>query len=147
MKLAAKARMAVTGMADIAAFGGDTPIPLSVIAERQRLSLAFLEQIFAKLRRAGLVESRRGATGGYVLTRPAETVTLAEIVAAVDEEVRSTACQPGAAHGCRGTSARCLTHRLWADLDDHIDQWLTTRTLADVSGPAARHAAEEAVSA
>ena len=133
MKLAAKARIAVTGMADMAAFGADAPVPLSAVAERQRLSLAFLEQIFAKLRRAGLVESRRGAAGGYVLTRPASEVSLAEIVAAVEEEVRSTACQPGGDLGCTGTSARCLTHKMWSELDDHIDTWLRTRTLADVS--------------
>lgn len=136
MKLAAKARMAVTGMADLAAFGDGQPVALSQIAERQRLSLAFLEQIFGKLRRAGLVESRRGAQGGYVLARPPQDISLAEVVAAVEEEVRSTACQPGAAAGCTGTSARCLTHKLWADLDLHIDRWLTTRTLADVSAHA-----------
>ncbi|GGY49740.1 Rrf2 family transcriptional regulator [Parvularcula lutaonensis] len=134
MKLAAKARMAVTGMADLAAFGGEQPVPLSAIAERQRLSLAFLEQVFSKLRRAGLVESRRGAAGGYVLAKDPAEIPLAAIVAAVEEEVRSTACQPGAHQGCTGTSARCLTHKLWADLDEHIDHWLTTRTLADVSG-------------
>lgn len=143
MKLAAKARMAVTGMADLVAFGSGEPVPLSAIAERQRLSLAFLEQIFAKLRRAGLVESRRGAQGGYILSRDPAEVTLAEVVAAVEEEVRSTACQPGANAGCTGTSARCLTHKLWADLDRHIDGWLTETTLADVRAPKN----EEAVSA
>lgn len=133
MKLAAKARIAVTGMADVAAFGAGNPVPLSAVAERQRLSLAFLEQIFGKLRRAGLVESKRGAQGGYVLTKDASDIPLAEVVAAVEEEVRSTACNPGAAHGCTGSSARCLTHKLWADLDLHIDRFLTTRTLADVT--------------
>jgi len=141
VKLAAKARVAVTGMADMAAFSADAPVPLSAVAERQRLSLPFLEQIFAKLRRAGLVESRRGATGGYVLTRPSNEVTLAEIVAAVDEEVRSTACERGGVVGCTGTSARCLTHKMWSELDDHIEGWLRTRTLADV---AATNAAPEA---
>lgn len=136
MKLAAKARMAVTGMADVAAFGGGLPVALSQIAERQKLSLAFLEQIFGKLRRAGLVESRRGAQGGYVLARDADAISLAEIVAAVEEEVRTTACQPGAVNGCTGTSARCLTHKLWAELDIHIDSWLTERTLADVTDKA-----------
>lgn len=136
MKLAAKARMAVTGMADLVAFGGGDPVPLSSIAERQRLSLAFLEQVFAKLRRAGLVESRRGASGGYVLARPADEVSLADVVAAVEEEVRSTACQPGSGKSCTGASARCLTHRLWSDLDSHIDAWLTRHTLADVAARA-----------
>lgn len=144
MKLAAKARTAVTGMADLVAFGDGEPVPLSLIAERQRLSLPFLEQIFGKLRRAGLVESRRGAQGGYVLARPAEAISLAEVVAAVEEEVRSTACQPGAGLGCTGTSARCLTHKLWEELDGHIDSWLSTRTLADVKASAPRAAAEGA---
>lgn len=135
MKLAAKARMAVTGMADLAAFGGGAPVPLSAIAERQNLSLAFLEQIFAKLRRAGLVDSKRGVGGGYVLTRNATEVSLAEIVAAVEEEVRTTACQKGTDIGCTGGTARCLTHALWRDLDNHIDAWLTTKTLADVGTP------------
>lgn len=147
MKLAAKARMAVTGMADLAAFSGDTPIPLSAIAERQHLSLAFLEQVFAKLRRAGLVESRRGAHGGYVLAREPENIALAEVVAAVEEEVRSTACQPGATSGCTGTGARCLTHKLWSNLDRHIDEWLTKTTLADVEKLRDMAADEEVVGA
>jgi Rrf2 family protein len=124
--------MAVTGMADLAAFGDGLPVPLAHIAERQGLSLAFLEQIFAKLRRAGLVESRRGAQGGYLLAREAAAISLAEIVAAVEEELRTTACQPGSNIGCTGTSARCLTHKLWADLDQEIGRWLEGRTLADV---------------
>ncbi len=133
MKLAAKARVAVTGMADIAAFGGGEPVPLSQVADRQKLSLAFLEQIFGKLRRAGLVESRRGAQGGYVLAKQPQEIPLSEVVAAVEEEVRSTACQPGAAIGCTGASARCLTHRLWSDLDLHIEKWMNQHTLADVT--------------
>lgn len=133
MKLAAKARVAVTGMADLAAFGAGEPVSLSAVAERQRLSLAFLEQIFGKLRRAGLVESRRGAQGGYVLGRAPHDISLADIVAAVEEEVRSTACQPGSGLGCTGTSARCLTHKLLNELDQHIDSFLTRHTLADVS--------------
>ena len=133
MKLAAKARVAVTGMADIAAFGRGEPVPLSQVAERQKLSLPFLEQIFGKLRRAGLVESRRGAQGGYVLVSDPADISLSTIVAAVEEEVRSTACQPGMSIGCTGTSARCLTHRLWSDLDLHIEEWMNQRTLEDVT--------------
>jgi Rrf2 family protein len=127
--------MAVTGMADLAAFGDGEPVSLAQIADRQGLSLAFLEQIFAKLRRAGLVESRRGAQGGYLLTRAPSAISLAEVVAAVEEEVRSTACQPGTGVGCTGSSARCLTHRLWSDLDQEIERWLRGRTLADVGEP------------
>jgi Rrf2 family iron-sulfur cluster assembly transcriptional regulator len=134
LKLTAKARVAVTAMADIAAFGHGDPVSLRDVAERQVLSLAFLEQVFAKLKRAGLVESRRGASGGYVLTRPPQEVSLSEVVAAVDETVRTTACQPGTAVGCTGTSARCLTHGLWRELDGHIETFLAQRTLDDVAG-------------
>jgi Rrf2 family protein len=119
-------------MADLAAFGDGLPVPLSQVAERQRLSVAFLEQIFGKLRRAGLVESQRGAQGGYFLAREPALINLAAIVEAVEEEVRSTACRPGKAIGCTGTSARCLTHQLWCDLDAHIEGWLAERTLADI---------------
>ncbi|MBB4657641.1 Rrf2 family transcriptional regulator [Parvularcula dongshanensis] len=133
MKLTAKARLAVTAMADIAAFGGGAPVPLSEVARRQVLSLSFLEQVFGSLRRAGLVESRRGAAGGYVLAREPSDVTLADVVAAVDEEVRTTACAPNGTVGCTGTSERCLTHGLWRDLDGHIEGFLSSRTLADVA--------------
>ena len=136
MKLTARARIAVTAMADIAAFGAGAPVPLRDVAERQQLSLAFLEQVFGKLRRAGLVDSRRGARGGYVLARGADEVSLAAVVAAVDETLRTTACQPGTT--CTGSSARCLTHGLWADLDGHVEAFLASRTLADVAEGAVR---------
>ena len=135
LKLTAKARTAVTAMADIAAFGRGAPVPLSDVARRQVLSLSFLEQVFGQLRRAGLVESRRGAKGGYVLAREPGSVSLAEVVAAVDETVRTTACQPGTT--CTGKSARCLTHGLWRELDGHIEGFLAGKTLADVAAGAA----------
>ncbi len=136
MKLTAKARLAVTAMADIAAFGGGAPVPLSDVARRQVLSVSFLEQVFGQLRRAGLVESRRGARGGYVLARAPSEVSLAEVVASVDEAPRMTACTPGST--CTGTSARCLTHGLWAELDGHIEGFLATKSLAEVA-EGARH--------
>lgn len=135
LKLTAKARTAVTAMADIAAFGHGAPVPLSDVARRQVLSLSFLEQVFGQLRRAGLVESRRGVKGGYVLAREAGEVSLAEVVAAVDETVRTTACQPGTT--CTGGKARCLTHGLWNELDGHIEGFLASRTLADIAKGAA----------
>ena len=121
-------------MADLAAHQAAGPVSLRAVAERQALSLAFLEQVFLRLRRAGLVESRRGAAGGYVLARGADAVSLADIVAALDEAPRTTACQPGTT--CTGTSARCLTHGLWRDLDGHIEGFLAARTLADLTGEA-----------
>lgn len=136
MKLTAKARLAVTAMADIAAFGGGAPVPLPEVAARQGLSVSFLEQVFVRLRRAGLVESRRGARGGYVLARAPGEVSLSEVVAAVDGSPRMTACAPGAT--CTGTSARCLTHGLWAELDGHIEGFLASKSLADIAEGAGR---------
>ena len=139
MKLTARARTAVTAMADLAAYGTDGPVALRVLAERQVLSLPFLEQVFVQLRRAGLVESRRGAQGGYVLARGPGEVSLAEVVAAVDDAPRTTACQPGTT--CTGGAARCLTHGLWRELDGHIETFLAGRTLADVAATAPGDAA------
>lgn len=134
MKLTAKARVAVTAMADIAAYGGGAPVPLSDVARRQVLSVSFLEQVFGQLRRAGLVESRRGAKGGYVLARAADQVSLADVVAAVDETVRTRACQVGTT--CTGGAARCLTHGLWRELDGHIEGFLASKTLEEIAGGA-----------
>jgi Rrf2 family iron-sulfur cluster assembly transcriptional regulator len=118
-------------MADIAAFGAAGAVSLSEIAGRQGLSAAYLEQLFAKLRRAGLVESARGADGGYRLARGAEVISVRAIVDAVDEKIRTTACG-GAATGCRGDGARCLTHDLWAELGRQIEAFLTAVTLDDI---------------
>ena len=132
MKLTTKGRYAVTAMADLAAHGGAAPIALSDIAVRQGISVSYLEQLFAKLRRAGLVASARGAGGGYRLqNNPGET-RIADIVAAVDEQIQTTACNPGASVGCQGTSARCLTHDLWDELGRQIDIFLNAVTLEDV---------------
>ncbi|WP_370338820.1 Rrf2 family transcriptional regulator [Parvularcula marina] len=136
MKLTSRARNAVAAMADMAAFGGDVPVPLSDIAVRQGLSLAFLEQIFGQLRKAGLVTSRRGAGGGYLLAQSSAEISVGAIVDAVDEEIRSTACVPGAATGCTGSSTRCLTHKLWHGLDREIETYLGGITLADIAAGA-----------
>ncbi len=108
MELNTKARYAVMAMADLAKHGDEGAIPLSAIAERQNLSLAYLEQIFLRLRRAGLVASARGRAGGYVLVRPAPEIPVASILKAVEEETRMTRCLDGDV-GCLGDQ-RCLTH-------------------------------------
>jgi Rrf2 family protein len=122
-------------MADIAHQAVDSEseesIPLSQIAERQKISLPYLEQLFLRLRRAGLVESARGRSGGYKLTRPAATITVAEIMAAVDEGVRMTRCEGDASAPCVG-GERCLTHGLWSALGETIHQFLDGVTLAEV---------------
>ncbi len=150
MKLTTKGRYAVSALADIASTGGDGPVSLSDVALRQGISLSYLEQLFAKLRKAGLVTSARGVGGGYALTAPAAEMRVADIVAAVDEEIRTTACSPGSTIGCNGTSARCLTHDLWDELGRQIEIFLNAVTLEDilqkrVLGMAAVNAPKESV--
>jgi Rrf2 family transcriptional regulator, iron-sulfur cluster assembly transcription factor len=136
VELNTKARYAVMAMADLAKCGGaerggqGTAVPLSAIAERQNLSLAYLEQIFLRLRRAGLVESARGRAGGYVLARRAQDIVIAEIMNAVHEETRMTRCLD-AEIGCVGDQ-RCLTHDLWHALGGHIATFLASVSLQEV---------------
>jgi Rrf2 family iron-sulfur cluster assembly transcriptional regulator len=131
VELNTKARYAVMAMADLAKCGGDgAAVPLSAIAERQSLSIAYLEQIFLRLRRAGLVESARGRAGGYVLARRAQDIAIAEIMHAVHEETRMTRCLDADA-GCLGDQ-RCLTHDLWHALGGHIAAFLWNVTLQEV---------------
>ena len=132
MKLTTKGRYAVSAMADLAAAGGNTPVSLSDIALRQGISLSYLEQLFAKLRRAGLVSSVRGVSGGYALTAAPADIRVAAIVDAVDEEIKTTACATGSSIGCQGTTARCLTHDLWDELGRQIDIFLNAVSLEDI---------------
>ncbi|KAB2937309.1 Rrf2 family transcriptional regulator [Hyphomicrobium sp.] len=130
MELNTKARYAVMAMADLAKHGAVSAVPLSAIAERQSLSLAYLEQIFLRLRRAGLVESARGRSGGYVLARPAHAIHIDEIMKAVEEETRLTRCLD-ADVGCLHEH-RCLTHDLWHALGAHIVAFLANVSLQEV---------------
>ncbi len=130
MELNTKGRYAVMAMADLAKHQVETAVPLSQIADRQQLSLSYLEQIFLRLRRAGLVDSARGRTGGYKLGRPASEIKVGEIMAAVEEETRMTRCMEGGI-GCLGEE-RCLTHSLWHSLGGHIAAFLWDVTLAEV---------------
>lgn len=132
MKLTTKGRYAVQAMADIAVHGGRGPVALPDIALRQSISAGYLEQIFAKLRRAGLVDSNRGVSGGYSLAHAARDIRIADIIKSVDEEIRTTACAPGSSKSCQGTTARCLTHDLWDELGRQIDIFLNAVTLEDV---------------
>lgn len=133
MELNTKGRYAVMAMADIAKFGcdGAKSVPLSTVAERQQISLAYLEQLFLRLRRAGLVESERGRSGGYRLGRSPELITVAEIMRAVEERTRMTRCMGEESSGCLGEQ-RCLTHNLWAALGAHIAVFLSDVTLKEV---------------
>lgn len=130
MELNTKGRYAVTAMAELALAAGTDALALSTISERQLISLAYLEQIFLKLRRAGLVESARGRGGGYRLARPAREITVAEIMTAVEEDMRMTRCGADAATCLPGR--RCITHGLWNALSDQIEAFLGSITLQQV---------------
>ncbi|MFP3921380.1 MAG: Rrf2 family transcriptional regulator [Dichotomicrobium sp.] len=132
MQLSTKGRYAVMAMVDLAACSSDQPVRLASIADRQQISLAYLEQLFTKLRRAGLVKSARGPGGGYKLTRLPEKIAVSEIMMAVDEPIKMTRCITGSEIACIGNKGRCLTHDLWRALGDHILLFLQTVTLRDV---------------
>ncbi|MBO0613336.1 MAG: hypothetical protein RL122_1796 [Pseudomonadota bacterium] len=130
MKLTTKGRYAVTAMLDLALHNGDQPVSLAEISERQDISLSYLEQLFAKLRKAGLVVSMRGPGGGYQLNGTPESIVIADIISAVDENVDATRC--GGLGDCQDNK-RCLTHDLWMDLSNQIRVFLSEITLADMT--------------
>lgn len=139
MELNTRGRYAVMAMADLAKHSRAGAVPLPAIAERQQISLAYLEQLFSKLRHAGLVDSVRGRAGGYSLGRPAEEIVIADIMAAVEEGVRMTRCGAFVDTPCLGGS-RCLTHGLWQALGDEIAGFLGSVSLHDVlEGVPQRH--------
>ena len=126
MRLTTKGRFAVTAMIDVAMHNGDGPVTLAGVAERQKISLSYLEQLFGKLRRAGLVDSVRGPGGGYNLARASTGVSVADIITAVDEPIDATQC--GGKENCLD-DRRCMTHELWANLNVHIFSFLSSVTL------------------
>lgn len=129
MKLTSKGRYAVTAILDLAFHARSGPVPLPNIAGRQGLSLSYLEQLFTRLRKAGLVESTRGPGGGYTLARAAPEISVAEVIAAVDERVDNTTCS-GAGNCHEGE--QCLTHELWDDLGSQISGFLGGISLQDL---------------
>ena len=134
MKLSTKGRYAVMALVDLASQTDGRPVALAEIAERQEISLSYLEQLFAKLRRGGLVRSVRGPGGGYLLARSAEETRISDAILAVDEPIRATRCKTGSAMGCRANKSRCLTHDLWEELGNQIHIFLSSVSLADVCG-------------
>ncbi len=129
MRLTTKGRYAVTAMLDLAIHHGNGPITLADIAQRQGISLSYLEQLFSRLRKRELVSSVRGPGGGYTLARDAADVSVAAVIVAVDENVDTTRC--GGAHNCHGNK-QCLTHDLWQDLSDRIFGYLNQISLQDL---------------
>ena len=131
MKLSSRGRYVVMAMADLAREGADGPVTLAEIASRQEISQSYLEQLFARLRRANVVQSVRGPGGGYRLARPAHEIDIAAIILAVDEPVRAVRCA-GGAKGCLSNGERCLTHDLWMDLSQQIHGFLSGITLGEL---------------
>jgi Rrf2 family transcriptional regulator, iron-sulfur cluster assembly transcription factor len=132
MRLSTKGRYAVMAMVDLAQHSASGPVCLADIAERQEISLSYLEQLFAKLRRGGLVKSVRGPGGGYLLAHHRDETRIADIILAVDEPIHAIRCKPGATLGCRGDRSRCLTHDLWEELSNQIHLYLSSVSLGDV---------------
>lgn len=129
MKLTTKGRFAVTALLDVALCGDAAPVSLSAVAERQEISLSYLEQLFGKLRRFGLVSSVRGAGGGYLLARPLSEITVADIITAVDEPMDARQCE--GKKDCKGGQV-CMTHHLWMELNRKMTQYLASVSLADL---------------
>jgi len=126
MRLTTKGRFAVTAMIDLAMQHRTGPVTLAEISQRQKISLSYLEQLFAKLRRRGLVDSVRGPGGGYSLAKDMAQVSVAEIILAVDEPIDATQC--GGKQNCQDDK-KCITHDLWAKLNEHILDYLGSVTL------------------
>jgi Rrf2 family iron-sulfur cluster assembly transcriptional regulator len=126
MRLTTKGRFAVTAMVDLAMSQGKHPVTLAAISQRQKISLSYLEQLFGKLRRRALVDSVRGPGGGYLLAQDMTQISVADIILAVDEILDSTHC--GGRENCRDEN-KCITHNLWANLNQHVFNYLGAVTL------------------
>jgi len=130
MRLTTKGRYAVTAVLDLALHQDMGPVSLAAISERQKISLSYLEQLFAKLRRNDIVSSTRGPGGGYTLTNSADEVSVSDIISAVDESCKLVDC--GDNEGCHGHDYQCLTHDLWQELSNEIRSFLDGITLAEI---------------
>ena len=132
MKLTTKGRYAVMAMADLASFQNGKPVSLNDISLRQNISLSYLEQLFSKLKNEKLVKSVRGPSGGYILEKNPEDIKLSNIIFAVDEEVKTLNCKKDSKRGCNGKTMKCITHNLWEDLEQHINNFFENVSLSDL---------------
>ena len=132
MKLTTRGRYAVMAMADLALFKDKGPISLTDISLRQNISLAYLEQIFIKLKNKKLVKSIRGAKGGYELEISPDEIRISNIISAVDEEIKTLNCKKESKRGCNNKSTKCITHNLWDQLDQHINNFFYKVKLQDL---------------
>ena len=132
MKLTSRGRYAVMAMADLAKNNVKKPTSLAEISLRQGISIAYLEQLFLKLRKNNLVQSSRGPSGGYVLSKPPDEIKLLSIINAVDEKIKTVKCKKESKKACNGKSIKCITHDLWDDLEIHINNFFEKNTLKDI---------------
>ena len=143
MKLTSKGRYAVMAMADLAKYNVKKPTNLTEISLRQGISIAYLEQLFLKLRKNNLVQSARGPSGGYVLSKPPGDIKLLSIIRAVDEKIKTVKCRKESKKSCNGKSIKCITHNLWDDLEAHINKFFEDNTLKDILFKEVRNKSEE----
>ena len=143
MKLTSKGRYAVMAMADLAKNYVEEPTSLAEISLRQGISISYLEQLFLKLRKNNLVQSTRGPSGGYVLSKPPEEIKLLSIINAVDEKIKTLKCRKESKRGCNHKSFKCITHNLWDDLEIHINKFFEDNTLNDILFKEVRNNSEE----
>ena len=132
MRLTSKGRYAVMALVDLARFDNINPVSLRDISLRQGISLDYLEQIFLKLRKKEIVQSVRGTQGGYILNRKAKEIKLINIFDAVDEKVKTVQCKKDSKKGCNGKLAKCITHNLWDELENHINNFFEEKSLEDL---------------
>ena len=143
MKLSSKGRYAVMAMADLAKNYVKEPTSLTEISLRQGISIDYLEQLFSKLRKNNLVQSTRGPSGGYLLSKPSDEIKLLSIISAVDEKIKTVKCRKESKKGCNGKSIKCITHNLWDDLETHINKFFEDNTLNDILFKEVRNKPEE----
>ena len=132
MKLTSKGRYAVMALVDLARFNSINPVSLRDISLRQGISLDYLEQIFSKLRKKEIVQSIRGTQGGYILNKKAKEIKLTNIFDAVDEKVKTVQCKKESKKGCNGKATKCVTHNLWDELENHINDFFDKKSLEDL---------------
>ncbi|MBS0236308.1 MAG: Rrf2 family transcriptional regulator [Proteobacteria bacterium] len=142
MFLTTRGRYAVMAMVELANHKGQT-MPLRTISEIQEIDLSYLEQIFSYLKKAGLVRAVKGPGGGYMLTQPAESILMVDIISAVNENTKITRCTHDMQDGCMKKGSKCATHHLWAAMENNIKQFMTKWSLADICSGAIKTMAKE----
>ena len=135
MKLSSKGRYAVMALADLANFDPKEPVSLRDISLRQGISLVYLEQLFLKLKKNKIVNSVRGNKGGYILNRNASEIKIADVLFAVEEKVKTIGCEKHSKKACNGKNTKCITHNLWDELENYINDFFEKKNLSDLINP------------